>query len=154
MAQDMTKMLDSLNDLIALDHDAVNAYESAIKRIGNSFICERLRQYQGDHRRHIAELSQLVRNYGGEPRQHADVKGFFIQAFTAITASMGDKAALTAMKSNEELTNKKYDQALQHAWPEAVRTIISRNRDDERRHLEFVEAQLAEADRATTAPAR
>jgi len=143
MAQDMTKMIDSLNDLIALDYDAVHAYESAITRISDASIQNRLREFQGDHEQHIRDLSGYVASYGKEPRKKPDTKGFFIQAFTAITSMMGDKAALTAMKSNEELTNRTYDKALQHEWPGPVRRIIEKNRDDERRHLAYVEEQLA-----------
>lgn len=142
MAQDMTKMIDSLNDLIALDYDAVNAYESAIARINDASVQTRLREFKGDHEQHIRDLSGYVASYGKEPRRRPDTKGFFIQAFTAITSMMGDKAALTAMKSNEELTNRTYDKALEHEWPGPVRRILEKNRDDERRHLSFIEEQL------------
>lgn len=151
MAQDMTKLIDKLNDLIALDLDAVSAYESAIERIKAVLVRERLRAFQADHERHIRDLTSVVQSYGGKARNTRDAKGFFIQAFTAITSMMGDKSALTAMKSNEELTNRTYERALEEVWPESIRTIIERNREDERVHLAFVEQTLA-AERVTPAP--
>lgn len=46
MAQDINKVVENLNDLIALDLDAVQAYASAIQRIDAVGIAERLRQFQ------------------------------------------------------------------------------------------------------------
>ena len=57
---------------------------------------------------------------------------------------MGDRAALTAMKGNEELANRTYDHALEEVWPVTVRQTIERNRNDERRHLGYIEATLRE----------
>jgi rubrerythrin len=111
-----------------------------------------LRAYQQDHERHVRDLSAAVRDYGGTPRESRDVKGFFIQAFTAVNAWMGDKAALKAMKGNEELTNRTYARALEESWPEKIRLIIERNREDERVHLAFVESTYREyADTARSA---
>jgi uncharacterized protein (TIGR02284 family) len=142
MAQDIDKLIEKLNDLIALDIDAVNAYETAIKRVEASDVRERLRGFQQDHERHIRDLSGCVVDLHGKPRQKADTKGFFLKSFTAITSMMGDKAALAAMKGNEQLINRGYDKALEENWPPSVRTVIERNRADERKQLAFIEELL------------
>ncbi len=142
MAQDIAKIQEKLNDLIALDIDAVNAYEEAIKRMSVGFIQERLKQFQGDHQRHIRDLTAVVDRLGGKPRTKPDVKGFVIKGFTAVTSAMGDEGALKAMQSNEKLTNKTYKDALDFAWPDDVTVIIQRNFADEQRHLAFVEECL------------
>jgi uncharacterized protein (TIGR02284 family) len=146
MAQEIDKLIEKLNDLIALDIDAVNAYDAAIKRIQAADVRDRLRSFQMDHERHIRDLSGCVVDLHGKPRQKADAKGFFLKSFTAITAMMGDKAALTAMKGNEQLTNRGYDKALEENWPPAVRTVIERNRADERVQLAFID-ELLQSDR-------
>ncbi len=133
---------DRLNDLIALDIDAVEAYESAIQRMTIEGLRERLREFQSDHERHILELSAVVSRMGGTPRSKPDVKGFFIKGFTAATSMMGDRAALNAMKGNEKLTTSTYRKALQETWPEDVRDLIRRNYGDEERHLAFIESTL------------
>ncbi len=143
MAQDIAKIQEKLNDLIALDIDAVNAYEEAIKRMSVGFIQERLKQFQDDHQRHIRDLTAVVDRLGGKPRAKPDVKGFIIKGFTAITSSVGDEGALKAMQSNEKLTNKTYKDACEGVpWPADVRVIIERNFADEQRHLAFVEECL------------
>ena len=134
--------IDRLNDLIALDLDAVDAHESAITRIDTPTVRERLREFQGDHRRHVRDLTEHVMRLGGTPRQRPDVKGFFIKGFTAITSMMGDEAALRAMKSNEELTNRKYKDAMAQPFSSDIKELIQQNFADELRHLAYVEECL------------
>jgi uncharacterized protein (TIGR02284 family) len=139
---DQNKMIERLNELIALDFDAVGAYEAAIDRIDVEFLRSRLREFQGDHRRHIQELSRVVVGLGGKPRDKPDVKGFLIKGFTAITSVMGNEAALKAMQGNEKLTNRTYEHAMRESWTEEVRVIVERNFRDEQRHLAFIEESL------------
>lgn len=141
-AMEQKQMIDRLNELIALDHDAVGAYEAAIERIDVELLRSRLREFQEDHRRHIQDLSRVVKGLGGTPREKPDVKGFVLKGFTAITSMMGNEAALKAMQGNEKLTNRTYEKALQESWPEDVRGIIERNFRDEQRHLAFIEESL------------
>ena len=55
---------------------------------------------------------------------------------------MGTEGALKAMRGNEKVTNAIYDRALGWDLPPEVRTVIERNRDDERRHLSYIEGAL------------
>lgn len=139
---DAKKEIEELNDLIALDHDAVSAYESAINGIAEEPIRAELRQFQEDHRRHIRELSQVVRNLGGKPRERTDVKGFFIKGFTAISSAMGTEPALKAMESNEKLTTRSYAHARDADFGPEAKPLIARAYDDERRHLSWIEQAL------------
>ncbi|MDY7228392.1 DUF2383 domain-containing protein [Hyalangium rubrum] len=139
---DNQKMIERLNDLIALDYDAVGAYEAAIDRIHEEFLRMRLREFQLDHRRHIQDLSIVVERMGGKARERPDVKGFLLKGFTAVTALMGTEAALRAMQGNERLTNSTYRKAMEQEWTDDVRQIIDRNFHDEQRHLAFIEESL------------
>jgi uncharacterized protein (TIGR02284 family) len=141
-SMDQKKMVKKLNELIALDHDAVGAYEAAIERIDVEFLRMRLREFQQDHERHIQQLSQAVRRLGGTPRERPDAKGFLLKGFTAVTSMMGNEAALQAMRGNEVLTNRTYRSALEEEWSEDLRSLIERNYQDEQHHLSFIEEAL------------
>jgi uncharacterized protein (TIGR02284 family) len=141
-AMDLNRMLERLNDLIALDYDAVGAYTAAIDRIDVESLRMSLREFQRDHERHIQDLSRVVTTLGGTPRQKPDIKGFILKGFTAITAMMGIEAALQAMRGNEVLTNRTYQMALDEEWSDEARRIIERNFSDEKRHLAFIENAL------------
>lgn len=133
-----------LNDLIKLDADAVNAYGQAIDNIDDNTVRSRIQEFQRDHERHIRDLSECVRDLGGTPvERKRDFKGFLLEGFTAIRSATGTDGALKAMRTNEQLTNRSYDKALSENLPEKVREVVARNREDERRHLAYIEDVLS-----------
>jgi uncharacterized protein (TIGR02284 family) len=131
-----------LNDLIHLDIDAIRAYEHAIRACDHEVVASKLREFKGDHERHVRDLSDCVRRLGGEPANKPDVKGFFIAGFTAVT-SMGTHSALMAMRGNEQLTTSTYKAALEKKdLPAEARQIVERNYQDEQRHLNWIRQAL------------
>lgn len=137
------ELIDHLISLVQLDIDAIYAYDQAIKEIDVQDIREKLTEFKNDHQQHVNDLSPFISQFGGQvPAFKPDFKGFLIQGFTALRSKTGTEGALKAMKGNEQLTNKKYDSALEWDLPENVRKVIVKNRDDERRHLQFIEQCL------------
>lgn len=136
-------VINLLNDLIQLDFDAVQAYGQAIDNIDDNTVRSRIQEFQRDHERHIRDLSDCVRDLGGTPAERKrDFKGFLLEGFTAIRSAIGTDGALKAMRSNEQLTNRSYDKALGENLPDKVREVVARNREDERRHLAYIEDVL------------
>ena len=134
MKKDTTE---TLNDLLRLDIDAIQAYKQAIDACEVPAIRDRLTEFMGDHERHVRDLRDAVRNLGAEPVEKRDLKGFLIEGFTAIS-SRGDRSALMAMRGNEELTNRRYDAARKSEVPADVHELIERNYQDEARHLAWI----------------
>jgi uncharacterized protein (TIGR02284 family) len=135
--------IECLNDLIQLDHDAVQAYKQAIEKIDDADARADLESFQGDHLRHISDLSQTVRMMGGEPEKAGrDLKGVLLEGLTALRSVTGTLGALRAMRMNEKLTNRSYERALQDRLPSAAREVVLKNREDERRHLASIEMHI------------
>jgi uncharacterized protein (TIGR02284 family) len=129
--------------LAQLDIDAARAYEQAIDAIDVPEVRDRLDDFRQDHERHVSELSEVIRWMGGEPPERSpDMKGFIIGGYTAIRGTMGIAGALRAMKTNEMMANAIYERALTVDLPDDVRGLIVRNREDERRHLAYIESVL------------
>ncbi len=129
-----------LISLVQLDIDAIHAYDQAIKEIDDREIRDQLTTFKGDHQQHVSDLSPFIVKFGSEPPKFKpDFKGFLIQGFTALRSQLGTEGALKAMKGNEKLTNAHYDKALTWTLPEDVRRVVEKNRDDERRHLKYIE---------------
>ena len=63
-----------LEDLIALDYDAADAYQAAIDRIEDLRCKARLAEFKGDHLRHVEELGDILSGMGGTPPSGADMK--------------------------------------------------------------------------------
>jgi demethoxyubiquinone hydroxylase (CLK1/Coq7/Cat5 family) len=90
------------------------------------------------------DLKKCIEDMEGVPKDRADLKGYFIKGMTALQAMVGDEMALKAMQTNERLTNKVYQEALDDfSLPDDVRTIVARNRADEARHLEWINLALS-----------
>ena len=134
--------IESLQDLLHLDMDAIKAYDQAIKACEHENVASQLRQFRGDHERHVRDLSQELSKLGEKPDVRTDLKGFFIEKFTAIT-SMGTHSALMSMKGNEGITTSRYKAALDlRDLPESAKAIIRVNYADEQRHLEWIRTAL------------
>lgn len=131
--------LKDIKSLVQLDIDAVFAYEQALRHIEDPEIHARISEFKNDHERHIQDLSQVLQSNGEKPPERSkDFKGYLIEGMTRLRSVTGTEGALKAMKTNEETTNKKYENALSWELPDEIHQLIQRNREDERRHLEYI----------------
>ena len=63
-ARDESARIAALNDLLQLEHDALPAYTLAIAGLRDPTHRARLEAFRDDHRRHVRELSILIRQRG------------------------------------------------------------------------------------------
>ncbi|HRI51150.1 MAG TPA: DUF2383 domain-containing protein [Pseudomonadota bacterium] len=141
------EIVSQLNDLIALDYDAIEAYEAALVRLSDPPSKQQLRQFLGDHQRHTVELAGFVSKYGCAPVTKADFKQILTKGKVVLAGLVGDKAILAAMKSNEDDTNSAYERAIaKTGLPESIRVTLNRNLLDERRHRAWIEQRLQQMD--------
>jgi len=132
-----------LRSLAQLDADAIGAYDAAISRVDEPIIREKLNEFRIDHLRHLQELNAFILQFGGEQVPlKPGFKGSAMKMATAASSMMGTHAALAAMLGNEEFTNRAYEYALRFEWSEEVRTLVEKNREDERRHLAWIQDAL------------
>jgi uncharacterized protein (TIGR02284 family) len=134
--------IESLQDLIHLDTDAILAYDQAIAACEHDFVADQLREFRADHGRHVRDLSEELRKLGETPDVRRDAKGFLIEKFTAITAR-GTRTALIAMLANENLTAAKYSAAMElEDLPDSAKAVIRQNYSDEERHQAWISNAL------------
>lgn len=134
---------DLLQDLIQLDHDAVEAYEAAIERLQDAGFRSALNGFCQDHLRHVEELGAQLSALGREPPKEGDMKSVLAKGKVVLGGLMGDKAILQAMKTNEDDTNTAYERAVKHdEASEEVREALSRGLADERRHRDWMVATI------------
>jgi len=141
--------IETLNRLIQLGFDAARAYQQAIDRLDAAAIGAQLTLFQRDHERHVVELAQAVRDVGGEALEPGRaVKGTVVEGVTALRSLTGAAGALHAVQGREEDAGRRYDEALAAELPDGVRELLGRHRDDQRRHLAYVERTLTNLDAA------
>lgn len=132
-----------LEHLIALDLDAMRAYDAAIRRLDNEEWRRQLADFRADHARHVVELRPIVRDLGGDPPTEADRKAILTKGKVVLADLAGDTAILRAMQSNEKDTHAAYSLATGRPdVPDYVHALLSRNEGDEHRHRAWIEATL------------
>jgi len=140
----LAEVLDGLNDLLQLDHDAIAAYDVAIEKLEDRDHADQIAGYRRDHERHIRELNELVLGLGGTPKNEPHLTGPFKTAMQSLGGLAGDKGILLAWRTNELQVRTKYDSYASKAmlWPPDVKRMIDGAALDEERHYEWVAGVL------------
>jgi hypothetical protein len=134
-----------LNDLIQLDHDAVQAYSLAIAQTGDRLLRARLTEFRGDHERHIRDLGALVVSYGGRPASLPHIPtGLLKLGLQAAGFAGGDAGMLLSLQANESQAQEKY---ARHAAASAGRSpsvakVLERHAEDEAKHYAWASDML------------
>jgi rubrerythrin len=137
------ELIAELNDLLALDHDAVQAYSLAIGAISNAEYRDALAGFRGDHQRHIDQLTQLIRDHGGMPVQLPHLPtGAFKLAVQALGTLGDDRNVLLTFKANEAQVRDKYRRHAARPHDEAVSAILTAAAADEERHYAWADQVL------------
>ncbi|RYF45708.1 MAG: DUF2383 domain-containing protein [Cytophagaceae bacterium] len=128
-----------LNSLIELDYDAVAAYEVAVDKMQTQAYKERMREFMGDHQRHIIDLKPHAAHLGVNVASGPDMKQYLTTGKVVLAQLAGDRAILYAMQSNEDDTNTAYERAICHedASPDLL-SVLQRGFNDERRHRSWI----------------
>jgi uncharacterized protein (TIGR02284 family) len=138
------KLVSLMNGLIELDYDAIEAYAAAIERLSTMSDKAQLEKFMEDHRRHVTDLSPLVQSFGAAPAASADYKKVLTKGKVVIAGLAGDEAVLSAMKSNEDTTNRAYEKATREdGVPMRIREVFERNLADEQRHRAWLESRIS-----------
>jgi hypothetical protein len=102
-----------------------------------------LREFRGDHLRHIEEISAILQRMGREPPREGDMKSYLTRGKVVIAGLIGDKAILEAMRTNEADTNTAYERAVQFPGISSdTREVLERGLEDERRHCAWILGEL------------
>lgn len=138
------QLVDALKNLIALDFDAISAYQAAVDRLEYQAYRHALREFLADHFRHTQQLTTVVQELGGIAPTHADAKIFLTKGKVLLGQIGGDRGILMAMRSNEGDTNSAYENACARSdIPAHVMPILQRALADERRHRAWIDRMLS-----------
>ncbi len=134
------EILIEIDALFKLESSTVGAYDQAINKVTDIKIRTDLQQIKKDHQHHLAALTQISKNLGGDPYAQEQVP--MTEGFKALNSVFGTKAALEAMRLYEKLTNKRYRQTSEMDLPGDIKGLLQVNYSEERRHLALIESAL------------
>ena len=144
LARDVARIA-KLNDLLQLDHDAIDAYGIAIQATSNEAHRQTLEEFRADHERHIEEITRLIQDRGGKPIQAPHVPtSIFKLAVQKVGSLGGDTALLLTFKANERQSRDKYRRAAENSDDLEVADVLARAADDEVRHYDWATRALQE----------
>jgi rubrerythrin len=128
-------LIAGLNDLLQLEHDALPAYALAIAGAREPEHRDALSAFREDHRRHVAELTGLIRERGGFPVPLPHIPtGLLKLAVQAAGLPGGDRTVLLAFRANEWQSREKYARAAAAPVDAGVSAVLERAAADEARH--------------------
>jgi rubrerythrin len=135
-------LIAELNDLLQLDHDALQAYSLAIATLADEALRETLIDYREDHERHVRDLTALIEAHGGTPVALPHLPtGLFKLAVQASGIAGGDRGILLAFEANEGQVRRKYERHAARPHAADVAEVLARNaRDEEKHHIWAAEA--------------
>ena len=131
---------DLVRNLILLEHDAIAAYESTIKRLSDATLSQKVEEFRGDHLQHLEVLREIAAETGVEAPQEGDMKQLLTTGKIALADLFGDAAILKAMATNENDTVTAYERASAH--PDAIeksRAFFQKALADEQRHRAWMQ---------------
>lgn len=137
-------IIDTLNELIAVDYNAIGAYQSAIEQLEDTAFKKQLKKHCGDHIKHIEVLRNKVQELGSVPRDIAEIKSKITQSVKLMADMVGDDASiLKAIMQSKNLTNTAYEDALaDYQDVVGIAFLLEDHLRDERMHREWIEAKL------------
>jgi uncharacterized protein (TIGR02284 family) len=135
MARTIKDVVALLNRLIQLEHDAIEACKVAMDRVQRTEDRVHLGSILSEHRRHADELAFVVRNLGGDPASHGDLRQVLTKGKVVLGALSGERAVLEAVRTNEAEAVAAYADAVsQRGIPVDVMSVLERQLAAERRH--------------------
>ncbi len=141
------QLVAELNDLLQLDHDAVAAYDLALRALQSQVYRDAIVGFKADHERHIDELTRLIRDHGGVAVQlpHLPTSIFKLVVQAAGAMGRGDSSVLLAFKTNERQSRDKYRRAAERITSDPqVAVVLGRAAADEARHYAWALQELDE----------
>jgi rubrerythrin len=135
-------LTNAVKELIELEYEAVESYETAVSKLTHNNECKmHLISFLEDHKRHISELSALLKQHNEEPPKKPSKSKQWIKSGKVTVANIiGDEFIIAAMKGNEFDTNVAYERIYtrEDGWKD-VCEVIRRGLEDEKRHKKWLE---------------
>lgn len=130
------KTTEILNDLIRINHDRVRGYEKAAEETNSDDADLRalFTDFSNDSRQYATDLTNLVRNLGGEPATDSTQRGKIYRAWMdmkAVVTGSDRKAILGSCEYGEDAAQRQYERALEDAedLPAEIRQVIVQQKE-------------------------
>jgi len=137
----MADVKDRLHNIYKHNLAAVEVYKGVIKQITDKKIHDNLQGFLRDHERHLQELRDYFAKHGeDQPSDWRDLKGMLLDIYTGLRSLTGEKGALKALHTAENIVLKQYKEEEKELHEEDVAKLIKNQIKDEERHRDYLES--------------
>jgi uncharacterized protein (TIGR02284 family) len=127
---DNKEMLSELNHLIEICRDGINGYRNAAEDVEHEMLKPLFREYAQQRQTFDTELSNIVRQHGGDPDDTSTARGTLHRVFMDLRSAISngdEEAILSECLRGERAALDAYNDALKHTgWPVEIKTVIQR----------------------------
>lgn len=122
----MLAAISALNSLLRGELAAVQTYDQALARLGDTTGAPQLRHIQAEHRDAVDSLRQHIYEHGGDPEKSSGLWGAFARTVEGVATMFGPTATFKALKEGEEHGIKLYEAAMHEKdCPQDCRALIA-----------------------------
>lgn len=133
-----------VEQLSACEYDVVEAYRTAIVRLGERAETAMLSSFEQEHREQIRNLDDLTKGMGGSKRRAGHWYRLFTRSRIVVAGLVGDLPVLAAITHNELNLLNAYERAVDHKkMPQRVLAVLQQHRNGSRRRYEWLVARLS-----------
>ena len=129
MAEDNSKIISVLNNLIETCKDGENGFRTAAECVKNNELKTLFQSYSQQRERFATELQNEVRRLGGDPEERGSMAAVLHRGWTNIKALVtggNENAVVTECERGEDMAKKNYQEALKETLPTDLRAIVQR----------------------------
>ena len=116
------------NQLLRGERSAVETYDQAIKKHGDSPVIAELTRIREEHVQSVSRLQDSVRQMGGQPDGDSGAWGAFAKTIQGTSNLFGAESAVASLQRGEEHGRSDYEDAL--ADPKVMDTSKAMIRDE------------------------
>jgi uncharacterized protein (TIGR02284 family) len=128
-AMDRDDVISTLNDLIETSRDGEEGFRQCAESVKSAKLKSFFEQKSERCREAVMQLTQIVREMGGDPEKSSSMSGTMHRFWVSIRSSisgMSDHAILDECERGEDVAKRSYEKALAQDLPGDVRRVIER----------------------------
>lgn len=138
---DNKENIDTLQELLKGEHMAIHIYDKTKNIQGDGQVMEMLGKFQQEHQKHAEQLSNRIKELGGQPNEGTGMAGMMAGVSSVINSIRGPEELLKQVYDGEDKGIHSYEDRVDDLDPvsqELVRTIMSEDHE----HLKFFKARM------------
>jgi len=114
-----------------------------IDNIKDQALKARLLTIKTECENNIKELSDLVKQFGGEPPEYSkDFKGYFMNGYAAMRGAFTDQGVLKALHTNFKLILKPFESSINSSFPTETKETLKKIYENKKKIIKDIETQL------------